>query len=550
MKNLFSVIAVILFLAQGIVHSQTREERDDYYFKINKSFDIYGAVFRELNKNYVLELDPERLMESGISGMLRKLDPYTVFIDESASEDIDILTSGSYVGLGITVATIDSMLTITGLDEHYSAYDAGIRVGDRLYKIDTAVVLYESSDKIRKYTSGTPDSYADVRILRDGINDTLNFRVQRREIEVRNVSYSGMINDSVGIIKLDRFSRLSSIEVNNAFKHMKENHNLKGLILDLRNNPGGLLDAAVSICELFLPDGSPIVSTRGRNKADKFIYKSDRVLHDTTIRIAVLINRNSASASEVVAGAMQDLDRGIIVGERSFGKGLVQSVYDLPYNKSLKITTARYYTPSGRCIQRIDYFTGNDMKLIKNAPADSVFYTKNRRRVYEKIGIEPDSTVTNGYKYTDFIRKLYEKNLVFNFANIYSSRYDSLPADFEVDGAVLNEFRQYLKDKNFDISNPILGEIGKVKDLADDEKISPKSLKLLARFEKSIEPQIEDQIELNKKELKRLMGLEIMERFLPESKIIGLEMIHDKMAQTAATLLEPVPYYKILDPGD
>lgn len=540
-------IFIVLFLA--VLHFDTAAKDDDYYLKTNKSFDIYGAIFKELNKNYVLEIDPEALMANGINGMLSNLDPYTVFMDASESEDIDIMASGSYVGLGISVGTRDSMLTVTGVYDGFPAQECGVRIGDRIFKIDNTVILNETSDNIRRYTRGAPGSSVDLWLLRDGRADTLKLIVPRKEIEIKNISYYGLASRDIGYIRLDRFSRFSAGEVKTALNELKNKYNIRGLIIDLRNNPGGLLDAAVGISELFLPEGSEIVTTRGRNGVDEIIYKSRSSIHDTTLPLAVLINENSASASEVLAGALQDQDRGLILGRRSFGKGLVQTIIELPHKSNLKMTTARYYTPSGRCIQRLEYTGKNGKKVVREISSDSVFFTKNGRRVYESKGIMPDSVIRLSDFYSDFSAILARTNHIFNFANIIAAQYDKLPENFEVDKKVILKFKDYLVQKKFVWEPPIIELTKNLKKLADSTKSPRETVNLISKLEKSLVKDRKDPFVENFEELKKMLEFEIKSRFLAEPELIKYSLDNDINIITSVNLLNSEKYKALLTTG-
>ncbi|MFA6571776.1 MAG: S41 family peptidase, partial [Bacteroidota bacterium] len=443
---------------------------NDYYLNINKSFEIFGGVFRELTNNYVDEVDPADMMKDGIDGILKHLDPYTNYIQDDDSEDIEIITNGSYNGLGITVGIKDSMLTIIDMHDGFSAQRNGVRIGDRIYSIDTVRLLNSSTDELRKYTRGKPGSKVNMTVLRGDNFDTLHFILPREEIKLNNVSYSGMLNDTTGYIRLERFSRYSAEEVRRAVNELKRNQNFRNLILDLRDNPGGLLESAVAIIEIFVKPGSTIVSTRGRNKSEDRFYKSLTQPLDTNLKLAVLINKQSASASEIVAGAIQDLDRGVIIGERSFGKGLVQTIFDLPYNNLIKITTSKYYTPSGRCIQRLDFHNKLKSNIDKT---DSVFHTKNGRLVIESSGIMPDTLVKDKI-YSDFARELIKNDLFFEFAGFYTSSMDSLPIDFKVNNEVLKLFKEYSVKNKFLYNDPLKIKLDELTKLTKEDKFSKK----------------------------------------------------------------------------
>ncbi len=533
-----------VFLAAVI---QLRSADDEYYYKINKSFETYGAIFKEISFHYVEDIDPEELVRLSIEGMLGKLDPYTVYYDEEEVEDLELLTYGSYNGLGITVGVYDSMLTIVDVEEGFPAENAGLRIGDHIYKIGAAVVLNESTEELRQYTRGEPGTEVDVWVLRDGISDTLHYTLKRDRIRVSNVSYSGYVGDGIGYIKLERFSQSSAQEFLSAFNRLREGRKLEGLIIDVRDNPGGLLESAVSICEMFVPRGSVIVSTRGRNFHERFTYKSLTDPEEPELPLVVLINGRSASASEILAGAMQDLDRGVIVGQRSYGKGLVQSVFELPYNSTIKITTSKYYTPSGRSIQKIDF--ANLLRNKESEPDTSVFYTKNHRKVLEYKGIMPDTAISEE-EYSDFIIDLFEHNHFFEFANIYTSALDSLPADFEVDAKVLDKFSNYLNEKDFRYESPLEMEIERIREIAEENINNDEIIKLVKKLEKSADIEESKYLEQYKEDITEILEAEILRRLKPYSYVIGSRLDDDRIIRTARQLLTEGQYKSILAGSD
>jgi carboxyl-terminal processing protease len=530
MKKLILTIAAV-FLA----FVMTAEASDDeYYLKVNKSFETFGAIFKEIAFHYVEDIDPEELMQLSIEGMLGKLDPYTVYYTEEELEDLEILTFGSYTGLGISVSTRDSMLTIMDVEEGFPADAAGLRIGDRIYMIDTAKVINRSTEELRKYTRGEPGSIVDIWVIRDGLDDTLHFEVNRERISIDNVSYSGMLGGGIGYIKLERFSRKSAQEFRKALYKLQDRGDMNGLIIDVRDNPGGLLESAVSICEMFLPRGSDIVSTKGRNFHEEFTYKALTEPEEPELPLAVLINGRSASASEILAGAMQDLDRAVIAGRRSFGKGLVQSVFELPYNSNIKITTAKYYTPSGRSIQKIDF--ANLLRNKESHPDTAVFYTKNNRKVLEYKGIMPD-TVVEEKDYPDFIIDLYSKNIFFGFANTYTSKLDSLPPDFEVDDALIARFADYMKEKDYEYDSPLEQEIAKIKELAEETDASDKVGELIVKLEESANSEEKSYLNKYHEKISEILAIEIMRRLRPYSYVISQKIQTDKTIKTAKNIL-------------
>ncbi|MDL1893640.1 S41 family peptidase, partial [Sphingobacteriales bacterium CHB3] len=327
----------------------------DFFFKINKGIDIFGRVYKEISLNYVDEVDPEKFMQAGIKGMLGTLDPYTVFIDKEDGDEVEMLTNGRYGGIGVTIGARDGSVQVISVMDGHAAQRAGIIPGDKIIEIDGTKVADKNSNEVRSYMRGEPGTEVKILIQREGENKPILFVVVREDIRVKNVTYAEFIGNGIAYVRLERFSRKAGDELRQSLKELKLKGEIKGLVLDLRGNPGGLLDAAVDVVSKFVTKGNLIVSTKGRRPESEKQYNSveEPLLPD--VPLIVLVNRSSASASEIVAGAIQDLDRGIVVGTRSFGKGLVQTIVPLNYGAQLKVTTARYYIPSGRSIQEIDY---------------------------------------------------------------------------------------------------------------------------------------------------------------------------------------------------
>ncbi|MEK6566071.1 MAG: S41 family peptidase, partial [Bacteroidota bacterium] len=350
-----NVIYVSVLVAGFLMLGFSGNADNDLFLRINKGIDVFGKVYKEIAINYVDDVDPDRFMRAGIDGMLKTLDPYTVYIGEKESDELDLVTTGKYGGVGITIGNRDGMITVISLMEGFSAARQGIEVGDRIVDVDGKRVVGSSLEDVRQLVRGAPGTEVRVKIEREGAIEPLEFALMREEIPVRNVTYTGYVEKGLGYIRLERFSRTAGDDLRNALKDLRVTGELKGLVLDLRDNPGGLLDIAVETSAKFLAESSLVVSTRGRRgDADRKYYSTEKPML-VDVPLVVLVNRGTASASEIVSGAIQDLDRGVIVGSRTFGKGLVQTITRLSDNSSLKITTARYYTPSGRCIQEIDY---------------------------------------------------------------------------------------------------------------------------------------------------------------------------------------------------
>lgn len=439
----------------------------DLFLKVNKGIDVFGRVYKEIAANYVDEVDPEKFMQAGIEGMLGTLDPYTVYIDKEDGDEVDLLTNGKYGGIGVTIGLRDGVLKIITVMDGYSAQRAGIIPGDRILEIGGTKVDGRKPDEVRSLTRGDPGSEIKVTLAREGETKPLDFVLIREEIQVKNVTYSGFLDDGIGYIRLERFSRKAGDEVRQAIKELKIQGDVRGLILDLRGNPGGLLDAAVEVVSKFVPRGTTIVTTKGRRAdADKAYTSSEDPLLPAT-PLVVLADRGSASASEIVAGTLQDVDRALIVGTRTFGKGLVQTILPLNYGAQLKITTARYYIPSGRSIQEIDYMHKDKNGIFATVP-DSLkrkFSTAHGRTVFEYGGVAPDSAVAEE-DLGPMVRDLMRKSLFFKFANSYVAASKGTPIT-GVNDEILAEFRKFLEAQKFDFQEETEGKVKELRTLAD-----------------------------------------------------------------------------------
>lgn len=427
---------------------------DDLFFQLKKNFTIFGKIYEELATGYVDPVDPEKLLRKGVNEMMRSLDPYTVFFDEADNEDAEMQMRGGLGTVGAAIGMREGKVTVVELLEGYSAAEQGIRVGDAIIQINGKPTTGQTIREIASLLNGEPGSALTLKIERQGETELLNFSLLRKKLELKNVTHAGFVADDttrgIGYIKLAQFGRDCAREVKEAVLSLKNTHKLKGLVLDLRGNPGGLLDQAIMITSLFVPEGSAIVSTKGRLATSEQLVKSavQPVLPDTPLTI--LLDRASASASEVVSGAIQDLDRGVIIGETSFGKGLVQAVKPLVYNTSMKFTTAKYYTPSGRCIQALNY-SDVDEDGAPVAVPDSLrksFKTKAGRTVKDGKGIDPDLAVKMGTT-TELEQALQRRSAFLFFANQFAANRPTIATNFDVTDGLLNEFRQWLNNQNF-----------------------------------------------------------------------------------------------------
>ena len=511
---------------------------DNIYLKINKNMDVFAQVYKEITASYVDEIDPEKFMHAGIDGMLETLDPYTVFYGEQEGEEIDLITHGEYGGVGVSIGTREGYIIVIAPMDGYSAQKQGIRAGDRIIEIDGKKIFNTNPDSVRSMVRGEPGTEVKMKIEREGEKEPLDFVLVREEIQVNNVTYSGYLDNGIGYIRLERFSRRAGDEVRQALRELKAKGDLRGVILDLRNNPGGLLEAAVDIVSKFNPKGSTVVTTRGRRNEDEKVYTvtEDPIAGD--IPLAVLINKNSASASEIVAGAIQDLDRGILVGTRSFGKGLVQTITQLGYNMSLKITTARYYTPSGRSIQEIDYKHKNSDGVFPVTP-DSLrheFATVHGRKFLDAGGIAPDSTVAEA-EHSALSQELVQKAMFFMFATHYVSQHHTGNGNFTVDDALLKEFEEYVKEKKFDFKDDAQEKLTELKDVFQKEKYGSTMAASLDAIGVQLEKEKASAFTRHADELREELREEIVERYAGDKGRIRASLDHDVQVQTAAKLL-------------
>jgi carboxyl-terminal processing protease len=511
---------------------------DNVYLKINQNIDVFGRVYKEIVSNYVDEVDPEKFMRSGIEGMLETLDPYTVYMAGREEDDIDLLTHGQYGGVGISIGVRDGAVIVLAPTEGYSAFKQGVKAGDKIIEIDGAKISAINPDSVRFKVRGEPGTTVKMKVEREGEKNPIEFTLVREEIQVNNVSYSGYLPGNIGYIRLERFSRRAGEEVRQAVKELKAKGDLKGIVLDLRDNPGGLLEAAVEIVSKFAPKGSTIVSTRGRKGAESRTYTVEEEPLAADVPLAVLMNKNSASASEIVAGAVQDLDRGIILGTRSFGKGLVQTVIPLNENASMKITTARYYIPSGRCIQEIDYLHKNKDGVFAVTP-DSLkreFRTARGRIVKELGGIAPDTTVED-VRRSEYYMELMRKAMFFKFVTTYIAKHPELESDAAVTGAMMKEFEQYLADQKFEFVEPAEKRLADLKEQMKKEKYSAAALSSIDALIGQLHSEKMNAFNRYSDEIRNELSEELTSRFSGEKGRSRTALAYDVQAQTAASLL-------------
>ena len=547
-EKFFKAYPLILLTAFALFLGVNVSGDDDLYEKINRNMDLFGQVYKEIALNYVDEIDADKFITAGIDGMLATLDPYTNFIDERNRDQIDLITTGKYGGVGITVGVRDSMIYITEVMNGYEAQKKGLRVGDKIIAIDGSNISKDKVENMRTLIRGPVGTDVTVKILRD--DEEVDFTLTRQEIILKNVSYFGYLEPKekgIGYIRLDRFTNISESEVENALKTLKSTGELKGLVLDLRDNGGGLLDAAIGILNKLVPQNSLLVITKGKRSDSerKFFSKEDPIL-PADVPLAVLINNKTASASEIVAGAVQDLDRGIIVGTKSFGKGLVQQIKDLDKRSQIKITGSRYFTPSGRWIQEKNYFKENKYGVfVDNDKYDqNEFKTLNGRIVKSYGGITPDVEVKIEPE-SETHSALMAKDMYFKFTNYYLDKNPGLKGAVPND-ELFTEFQNFLLEKNFTYETQIEKKIKEIEQIASDKKYNPDIKTMLDKVE--IQAQSEEQKEmlLAKDEILMSIVNEINTRIITESEQIEATFPYDIQLVDAVKILENKPEYSRL----
>ncbi|MES2592254.1 MAG: S41 family peptidase [Bacteroidota bacterium] len=533
-----ALIGVSAMLSYGFV---------DSYFEVSKNLDIFATLFRELNIYYVDETNPGDLMKKGIDDMLASLDPYTNYIPESEIEDYRYMTTGQYGGIGALIRQDGDYVVISEPYEGFPAQKADLRAGDKILKINDTDTKGKKTEDISKFLKGQPSSTLKLIIEREGEKKPIEKIVNREEIKIKSVPYSGMVGPGIGYIKLTGFTENAAGEVKEALLELKKNPELKSIVLDLRGNPGGLLKEAVDIVNLFEEKGTDIVSTRGKVKDWDKTHKAMNSPVDLTTPITILIDRGSASASEIVSGALQDLDRGVVIGQRSYGKGLVQQTRPLSYNAQLKVTVAKYYTPSGRCIQALDYSHHNDDGSVDKVPDSliSAFQTKNGRIVYDGGGVAPD-VVTETPKYSSILSSLVIKNLIFNYATKYRSTHNTIigAKDFDLSDAEYDDFIAYLNGKDYDYTTRTEKALDELKEDAKDDKTLDAIKADIDALKTKIMHNKKTDLMTYKPEIKQFLEEEIVSRYYFQNGRLEASLKDDIDLKEAMAVLKNNDRYK------
>jgi carboxyl-terminal processing protease len=521
----------------------------DNYFEVSKNLDIFSSLYREVNMYYVDSVDPGKIMKKGIDEMLSSLDPYTNYIPESNIEDYRFMTTGQYGGIGAVIRPKGDYVIVSDPYEGFPADKAGLRAGDVILEIDGKTTKNKKTDEISRALKGSPKTEVKLLVKREGEEQPFEKILMREEIKVKPVPYYGMLDNQIGYIKLNSFTENCAKDVAAALKELKLKNNLAGLVLDLRGNPGGLLHEAVNTSNIFVPRGQEIVSTKGRFKDSDRPYKAINEAVDTEIPLAVLVNSGSASASEIVSGALQDLDRAIVIGQRTFGKGLVQTTRPLSYNSQLKITTSKYYIPSGRCIQALDYTNRNEDGSVGKIPDSLVseFKTKAGRKVYDGGGIKPDYTTTLK-KMNPICNSLVSKSIIFDYASRYRTKHASIPSgDFVLSDADWNDFLNFISDKEYDYITKSEKSLEDFKKNAEEELYLATLKTDIETLQSKLKHNKQEDIEKNKTDIVTLLETEIASRYGYQQGRIKESLTHDMEVKKAIEMLnDKITYTGIL----
>lgn len=527
----------------------------DSYFEISKNLDLFTNIFKELNTNYVDPIAPGELIKTGIDAMLNKLDPYTNYITESDIEEFEFQTTGKYGGIGATMRKNGDTLRVGEVHEYSPAHKAGLHPGDRLISIDGKSVVGKSLNDISVLLKGSPGTQLNIKIKDVYTGQVIDKIIVRGEIEVSSVPYAGFIGskNDIAYVRLTQFTQACSRQVRFALDSLKKvNPSMTAVVLDLRNNPGGLLNEAVATCNIFVDRGQLIVSTKGKRKEIGQNFNTSDKPWDTKIPLAVLINRSSASASEIVSGTIQDLDRGVVIGERSYGKGLVQTTRPLGYNARLKLTTAKYYTPSGRCIQALDYSHRNPDGSVGHVP-DSLkkeYKTKHGRKVLSGGGVEPDVYVGNK-DISQLAVTLYMKGYFFDYATQYTKKNSTIanPANFKISDAEYVAFSKWLEDKDYTYKTETEVALDSLKNVAQREERFDDFASIYKELEKKLAHNKNEDLVTYKKEISTFLESEIISRYYYLRGRISHGLTDDKYISSAVnTLNSSAEYKKILMP--
>lgn len=543
-KKIITLLGLLFFWGQLLPGQAQKDNR----FEVSKNLEIFNTLVKEVEMFYVDSVDVEKTVRRGIDAMLGGLDPYTEYYPEQEMDKLKFMTTGEYGGIGSYIRERkEGGVYIIEPFEGMPAALAGLKAGDRILAVDTVDVTKASSDKVSSLLKGVPNTKLVLKVQSPYDKKPRKVELVRKQILENQVTYYGVRGDHVGYIYLKGFTDKSAQEVKNAFEDLKKNHQIKSLILDLRNNGGGLLESATQIVGMFVPKGKEVVSTKGKISQWDRTYRTPNEPLDTVMPMAVLIDGGSASAAEIVSGALQDMDRAVLIGQRSFGKGLVQSTRELPYNGSLKVTMSKYYIPSGRCIQQMDYSHRRADGSVGAIPDSltSVFYTSKGRPVRDGGGITPDFKIEKPetptmmfYLMTDFI--------LTDFVADWSQKHKKIapPEEFEVTDEDFESFKQYAKEKNFTYDRQSEKLLKNLKEVAKFEGFMDQDSTLFSALEAKLTPNLERDFDRNKEQIKDLLASEIMKRYYYQKGDLVQSLRNDEVLEKALEVLSDSALYE------
>ena len=543
----------LLFIATLVASSILLTAFGSRNFEIAKNLDIFASLFRELVINYVDDVNPAELMKTGIDEMLYSLDPYTNFIPESQIEDMRFMTTGQYGGIGALISTRGQYTIITEPYEGFPAFKAGLLPGDRILEISGQSVVGMNSEDVRELLKGQPGTTINLLIERQGEPQPLNKPLTREVVTISNIPYYGMLNQTTGYIKLTGFTQNAGREVRDAFNQLRQNEAFESLVLDLRGNGGGLLNEAVNITNLFVEKNKLVVSTQGKLAERNSSHRTLNNPIDTEIPLVVLVDRGSASASEIVAGAIQDFDRGVVIGHRTFGKGLVQNIIPLSYNTQLKVTIAKYYIPSGRCIQAIDYAQQNEDGSGAMIP-DSLkkaFTTANGRVVYDGGGIEPDIFV-QPQMISNISIALITRYLIFDYVNHFYRNNRSIPpaGEFEITDAIYQDFMAFLSDKDYEYETRSERLLAELKEASKNEQYFGAIEPEFEALRNKVMHNKEEDLKTFRPEISYILKEEIASRYYYQKGRVQASLSNDREVAKALEILSNGSGYRSILAGN
>ncbi len=550
-KRLASIVTISIvttFLAGVFMSTRPINETDKDLFEISKNIRILSGVYDKLNTYYVDEPQPGELMKKGIDAMLSSLDPYTVYIPESRIEDYRYMTTGQYGGIGSMIQAHGDSILISEPYKNSPADKAGLKAGDVLLEVDGENVIGKTAKEMSVFLKGGAGSELSIKFLRQGAIKNVTF--EREEIKIPDVPYFGMLDDKTGYVKLNSFTKTASQEVGNALRNLKDSSAMQQVVFDLRGNGGGLLSEAVNIVNFFVPRDQLVVFTKGRIENMNRDYKTRNAPFDLDMPVVVLVNDHSASASEIVSGALQDLDRAVIIGERSYGKGLVQQTKEIEFGSLVKLTVAKYYTPSGRCIQKLDYSNRDENGKVTEVPDSLIatFKTVNGREVKDGRGVDPDIEVKAEY-FSSLSTKLVGEYHIFNYATAYASKNKTIAnaEDFHLTDQEYKEFSEYIISKKIDYTTLSKQQLEDLKEVAKEEKYLEDAQGEFDALLAKLTPSLSKDLIRYKKEIKQILENEIVSRYYySEGRIIHVLEADKDIEEALKVLNDSARYSKIL----